>query len=915
MTSSKSTSTNIKISEMPRTDSEKAEVIAPVIQESDDGLGLDNYAVTLYTTETIDRLESESIDRDNQLQGNIDTVEQESIARDNAIQHNLDSVEYELKEADLLLAQVVDFNNTNSIARDNTLSLLIDTEVQERTDADIALNIRVDNETQDRIDADIAINQRIDNLISDGDTSFDELSQRIASETQNRATADAMLQGNIDSEESARILADEALGSRIDDTNSDLAQEIQNRIDADNALGLRIDQTNSNLSTESQARIDADIVLQGNIDTEESSRIAADEALASDISDNASNIATHATELIRLESDKEDNIAYGDAGYMAVVNDTGDGFEFVPQPSYDFIQMRGTLSEYTDGTDPDIFAVVSADPLNTHLYKDIPPNIPTTTEEGMQLSPNGYTYIAQENFETEITSGGEVIFITSGDFIIWTGVVWNHIPVEVGAGVDRINNLAGLITLSGTDGVTVITNTSNNTITVSVDSTVARTDALNAAIARIAANESEITNILLSIVYIEGVLADHETRITSNAGDITSLGTRVTKNEEDIETLYEDFDTHISNTTGNPHNVTYTQTGAAAAVHGHEWSEISSVPVFASRWPDYAEVTNKPATYPPSAHGHEWDQITDIPDFATRWPTFSEVTDKPTNYPPESHSHPWDQVTEKPAQATRWPTASEIGVGEFPADVTIPGAQVNGTVGSATTATNQSGGSVNATTGAFSGAVTIQPAESDNNPASKGYVDQQDSSLEERIEALENSSAGEGIAVGGCYLSMTANNPAVDLGYGVWTLISGDATLSFGDGAARDGAVIGANTHTLTAAQMPSHTHTGPSHTHSMAHTHTFSRLATFESSTTTGSQGWGQTTVPTNGWSALRQVSGHSGTAVQMRFQNVTTNTSGVSTANTGGGGTGATGGAGSGEAHNIQSARILINVWRRTE
>ncbi|WP_210437984.1 hypothetical protein, partial [Vibrio crassostreae] len=70
--------------------------------------------------------------------------------------------------------------------------------------------------------------------------------------------------------------------------------------------------------------------------------------------------------------------------------------------------------------------------------------------------------------------------------------------------------------------------------------------------------------------------------------------------------------------------------------------------------------------------------------------------------------------------------------------------------------------------------------------------------------------------------------PAIDLGYGVWELITGNATLSFGDGEVRDGAVIGANTHTLTAAEMPSHTHTGPSHTHSTPnHTHTASSNST----------------------------------------------------------------------------------------
>ncbi|CAH7075894.1 hypothetical protein VCHA52P454_10715 [Vibrio chagasii] len=425
------------------------------------------------------------------------------------------------------------------------------------------------------------------------------------------------------------------------------------------------------------------------------------------------------------------------------------------------------------------------------------------------------------------------------------------------------------------------------------------------------------------------------------------------------------------------------------------------------------------------------------------------------------HEHPWEEVTEKPAQATRWPAAAEVTAGEFIEGVTIPGSQVNGEVDNATTATNQSGGTVNATTGAFSAEVTIQEPQQTNNPASKGYVDgegafsgkktfengldvvgdpetwgclsilygsseadgiqafkgeqshwglgaaiaqeqindivlanylgnasivigtqivringelnipalpgtnyshdvtfnmnhsdgagsskagidyggdtpearrlrflnlddfsmkatvnlndsgapvldsdltnkgyvdTQDASLEERIAALENSPAGQ-IAIGGCYLSMTADNPVDVLGYGEWALITGDATLSFGDGTARDGAVIGGNSHTLTAAQIPAHTHdsgtlAGASHTHTMAHNHSYT-------------------------WHATANAGSTSGGATRAQGNHITGTTGGSSAPNTGGAGvgiSGSTGSVGSGEAHNIQSARILINVWRRT-
>jgi hypothetical protein len=38
-------------------------------------------------------------------------------------------------------------------------------------------------------------------------------------------------------------------------------------------------------------------------------------------------------------------------------------------------------------------------------------------------------------------------------------------------------------------------------------------------------------------------------------------------------------------------------------------------------------------------HTHPWSQITSAPDTATRWPTWGEVTAKPTDFPPSTHDH------------------------------------------------------------------------------------------------------------------------------------------------------------------------------------------------------------------------------------------------------------------------------------
>ncbi|CAH7341977.1 hypothetical protein VCHA48O428_40347 [Vibrio chagasii] len=775
----------IKGSELREVSSEDFELQAIGFGESDDGNGLDNFRFNVYSSETVDRVALE-------------------------LKQNIDTVEYEYQQADLIISQVVDKNNADSLSRDTSLSLRIAQEVHDRQESFSYLRLELDQEITDRQDADTAINLRIDNLESDTSDGFDTLSQRIALETQNRITADAILQGNIDSEEQARIAADLALGQRIDTTNENLAQEIEDRTDADDALGLRIDTTNENLAQEVQDRIDADNALGGRIDDVEDdlsqeslARIAGDEALGIRIDDVESdlakeslariagdealgqridgvrsdlsqetedriaaddqlqeNIDTNATEIARLESSKEDNIPYGQAGYMTIVNDTGDGFEFIPQPSYDFIQMRGTLSEYTDGVDPTIIGVVAADPLNDFLYKDVPPNIPTTSNEDERLSPNGYTYIAQENFDAEISDGDGEVNITSGDFIIWSGDRWSHIPVEVGTGVDGLNNLTGMITLAGTDGITVTTNSSNGTITVTVDASVARTSELNALIARVTQNEADIESVTTELNSHSSNTTVHITSAERAAWNSKAEG----EHEHEWDDLVDPpaqatrWPTH-DEVTGKPDTATRwpthdevtnkpdqavrwpAATEVTAGTFGTgvliPWANVEGAPAQATRWPTAAEVTagtfGTDVVMPwanidsPPAQATRWpthDEVTGKPDTATRWPTYDEVTGKPTTYPPSSHSHPWDQVTEKPAEATRWPAASEIGVGEFPADVTIPGAQVNGTVGSATTATNQSGGSVNATTGAFSGAVTIQEPEASNNPTTRSWVEQ-----------------------------------------------------------------------------------------------------------------------------------------------------------------------------------------------
>lgn len=76
--------------------------------------------------------------------------------------------------------------------------------------------------------------------------------------------------------------------------------------------------------------------------------------------------------------------------------------------------------------------------------------------------------------------------------------------------------------------------------------------------------------------------------------------------------------------------------------HRHKWGELDQVPATASRWPSYAEVTDKP-DLAAASHRHPWSQLDSVPATANRWPSWDEVTSKPA-LAPAVHSHEWSQV-------------------------------------------------------------------------------------------------------------------------------------------------------------------------------------------------------------------------------------------------------------------------------
>ena len=152
----------------------------------------------------------------------------------------------------------------------------------------------------------------------------------------------------------------------------------------------------------------------------------------------------------------------------------------------------------------------------------------------------------------------------------------------------------------------------------------------------------------------------------------------------------------------------------------------------------------------------------------------------------------------------------------------------------------------------------------------------------------------EAFPVGSVFISVVETNPATLLGYGTWSAIGAGRTLVGLDSGDTDFDTVeetgGAKTHTLTAAEMPVHTHVQDSHNHTQnAHTHVLTELRdattggsttnialAADTSSTTGTKNSGSTT-PTN-------------QAATATNQN-----------------------AGSGSAHSVMDPYFVVYLWKR--
>ena len=132
--------------------------------------------------------------------------------------------------------------------------------------------------------------------------------------------------------------------------------------------------------------------------------------------------------------------------------------------------------------------------------------------------------------------------------------------------------------------------------------------------------------------------------------------------------------------------------------------------------------------------------------------------------------------------------------------------------------------------------------------------------------------------VGSVFISVSATNLATSLGFGTWVAFAaGRVLVGFDSGQTEFDTVEetgGAKTHTLTATEMPVHTHTQDAHTHTQnAHDHVLTQLRdattggattnialTADTSSTLGTKITGSTTATNQNATATNQNAGSGG-------------------------------------------------------
>ena len=173
--------------------------------------------------------------------------------------------------------------------------------------------------------------------------------------------------------------------------------------------------------------------------------------------------------------------------------------------------------------------------------------------------------------------------------------------------------------------------------------------------------------------------------------------------------------------------------------------------------------------------------------------------------------------------------------------------------------------------------------------------------------------------IGSVYISVLSTNPATLLGFGTWVRIAEGRTLVSQQSSDVDfdtaEEVGGAKTITLTAAQIPSHTHIQNSHNHTQnSHNHTqnsHNHTQVGHAHTHDGATIFDFTGV---GWKTGTSTTAKGGTLQATTATNQATTATNQATTATNQATTATNQTAGSGQAHNNMPPYVVVYTWKRT-
>lgn len=285
-----------------------------------------------------------------------------------------------------------------------------------------SLRVDLSAETAARIAADIAIGFDTQTIRND-----------LSAETASRIAQDlvigldtATLRTDLIIETNARIAADNAIGVATNTLRIDLTAETAARISQDTAIAASTNTLQSNINAEAAARQAQDTfitastnTLQSNINSEAAARQAQDTQIANSTNTLQTNINNEAA--ARAAQDT----VIG-ASTQAIVDQKGqpngiaslDGGGKVP-----VAQLPNSVMEYKGAWNPST-------------------NSPYLTD-GYPLANNGDVYRASVDGSTD-TGHGPIAFFT-GDFIIYSGTIWERSPMA--DGVSMVNGYTGAVVL------------------------------------------------------------------------------------------------------------------------------------------------------------------------------------------------------------------------------------------------------------------------------------------------------------------------------------------------------------------------------------------------------------------------------------------------------------------------------------